>query len=60
MKLPRVGVLRHKYARIGIAALVVFVVVGTVEGPAAGAFWAGVTAAVVFILSFDPRIKRHW
>ena len=51
---------KSKYVRIGTAALAVFVVVFILKGLGTAAFWATVTAAVLFILSFDPRIGRHW
>ena len=51
---------KNRYVRIGTAALVVFVVVLILKGLGTAAFWATVTAAVLFILSFDPRIGRHW
>lgn len=51
---------KSKYARIALAALAVFVVVTALQGIGNGAFWAGVTAVVLFVLSFDPRIGRHW
>ena len=54
------GMPKNKYVRIGIAALVVFVVVTVLKGVGNGAFWGVVTAVVLFVLSFDPRIGRHW
>ena len=51
---------KNKYVRIGTASLVVFVVVLVPKGLGTAAFWATITAAVLFILSFDPRIGRHW
>ncbi len=51
---------KSKYVRIGTVALAVFVVVSILKGLETGAFWGVVTAAVLFVLSFDPRIGRHW
>ena len=51
---------KNKYVRIGTAALVVFLVVWIVKGLGTAAFWAVVTAAVLLMVSFDPRIGRHW
>lgn len=60
MKRLRAIIPKNKYVRIGTAALLVFVVILILKGPGAAAFWAAATAVVLFILSFDPRIKRHW
>lgn len=60
MKRLRAIVPKNKYVRIGTAALLVFVVILILKGPGAAVFGAAATAVVLFILSFDPRIKRHW
>ena len=51
---------KNRYVRIGVAALVVFVIVSILKGLGDGAFWGVITAVALFVLSFDPRIGRHW
>jgi len=55
-----VRMFKNKYLRIGIVVLLVFIIVLVLKGIGAATFWATGTGAILFIVSFDPRIKRHW
>ena len=55
-----VRMFKSKYLRIGIVVLLVFVIMLVWKGIGAAVFWATGTGAILFVLSFDPRIKRHW
>jgi len=57
-EMPRV--LRNKYFRIAVIALVVFIIVWIIKGIGLAVFVAAVVAVVLVLFSFDPRIKRHW
>ena len=57
-EMPRV--LRNKYFRIAVIALVVFIIVWIIKGIGLAVFVAAVVATVLVLFSFDPRIKRHW
>jgi small-conductance mechanosensitive channel len=55
-----VRMFKNKYVRIGIVVLLVSIIMFVLKGIGAAAFWAMVTGAILFFVSFDPRIKRHW
>ena len=55
-----VSMFKNKYVRIGIVVLLVFIIVLILKGIGAAVFWAMGTGAILFFVSFDPRIKRHW
>jgi len=55
-----VRMFKNKYVRIGIVVLLVFIIALVLKGIGTAVFWATGTGAILFVLSFDPRIKRHW
>ncbi len=51
---------RKRYLYAGLVVLVVFVVVLVRAGLGAALFWSALAGVVLFYLSFDPRLRRHW
>jgi len=55
-----VTILKNKYFLLVVVVITVFAVVWCTVDLQAAVFYSLLTAAVLFFLTFDPRIKRHW
>jgi hypothetical protein len=55
-----VTILRNKYFLIVVVVITVFMVVWRTVDLQAAIFYSVLTAVVLFFVTFDPRIKRHW